>query len=125
MPSDDDECALGTDDCHADATCSNTAGSFSCACTSGYVGNGVFCSGMFCMFILEFSPRMSFSGYIHIIDVNECAEEISNCDSNAVCTNIAGGYTCTCNLGLSGNGVNCTGINISIFVAALSLVCKT
>ncbi|WP_437323492.1 EGF domain-containing protein [Sorangium sp. So ce381] len=38
-----DECALGTDDCDANAACSNTPGSFTCACNEGYVGDGVTC----------------------------------------------------------------------------------
>jgi len=39
------ECTAGTDNCSNDGTCSNIAGSFSCACNSGYSGNGVTCSG--------------------------------------------------------------------------------
>ncbi len=37
------ECALGTDDCDANAACTNTPGSFTCACNEGYVGDGVTC----------------------------------------------------------------------------------
>ena len=36
-----DECILGTHDCLADiATCTNTYGTYSCACNPGYVGDG-------------------------------------------------------------------------------------
>ena len=45
MSADDDECTSETDNCHADATCSNTPGSFTCACSSGYSGDGVTCTG--------------------------------------------------------------------------------
>ena len=43
--SDVNECAIGTDNCHADATCTNKPGTFTCACNSGFSGNGVTCSG--------------------------------------------------------------------------------
>ena len=32
-------------DCHVDATCTNTDGSFTCACKPGYTGNGTDCTG--------------------------------------------------------------------------------
>ena len=40
-----DECSDSTHNCHADATCANTDGSFTCTCNEGYTGNGTFCSG--------------------------------------------------------------------------------
>ena len=43
--SDNNECILGTHNCHANATCANTNGSFTCACNTGYSGNGVNCTG--------------------------------------------------------------------------------
>lgn len=35
-----DECGLGLHDCHKDAICTNTDGSFSCKCRRGYAGDG-------------------------------------------------------------------------------------
>ena len=40
---DADECVLGTHNCDAAATCTNTVGSFKCACQTGYKGSGVSC----------------------------------------------------------------------------------
>ena len=40
-----DECDLDTDMCHQQATCTDTEGSYSCTCNSGYSGNGLECNG--------------------------------------------------------------------------------
>ncbi|KAJ1466709.1 hypothetical protein T484DRAFT_1860923 [Baffinella frigidus] len=55
---DDDECVLGTDNCHETlAFCTNTDGSFTCTCdTPGYDGDGVSCD-----------------------DINECTNGTDNC----------------------------------------------
>ncbi|XP_072022656.1 thrombospondin-1-like [Amphiura filiformis] len=39
-----DECALSTDNCDANAACTNTVGSFTCACDAGYSGDGIICT---------------------------------------------------------------------------------
>ena len=44
-----------------------------------------------------------------ILDDDECTDGTHNCDPNASCQNIGGGFTCTCNDGYSGDGVTCTG----------------
>ncbi|WP_437769799.1 EGF domain-containing protein [Sorangium sp. So ce764] len=79
---------MGTDSCGANAACTNTAGSFTCACDAGYSGDGVTCT-----------------------DVDECAAATANCDVNATCTNTAGSFTCACNVGYSGDGATCTEID--------------
>ena len=40
-----DECSDGSDDCDDNAVCTNTDGSFTCVCESGYTGNGRVCEG--------------------------------------------------------------------------------
>ena len=41
-----DECEEGrVNNCHRDATCTNTDGSYTCDCQSGLTGNGKFCFG--------------------------------------------------------------------------------
>ena len=38
------DCLNGTDNCDVHATCTNTVGSFQCACDPGYTGDGVTCT---------------------------------------------------------------------------------
>ncbi|MDI3281758.1 DUF4215 domain-containing protein [Polyangium sp. 15x6] len=83
-----DECALGTDNCSDDATCTNTPGSFTCTCNMGYTGNGVVC-----------------------VDIDECLLDTDDCDDDATCTNTPGSFTCACNMGYTGDGVVCTDID--------------
>ena len=41
-------------------------------------------------------------------DINEC-NGTNDCDENAQCNNTIGSYSCTCNVGYVGDGLNCTG----------------
>ena len=43
------------------------------------------------------------------LDVDECSNGNHNCNTNATCTNTEESFTCTCNSGYSGDGVNCQG----------------
>ena len=47
LVTDIDECTTNAHDCHLNATCSNTDGSFTCSCNQGYSGDGKQCDGMF------------------------------------------------------------------------------
>ena len=44
LSTDIDECERGLDNCSVNADCTNSIGSFSCACVQGYSGDGVTCS---------------------------------------------------------------------------------
>ena len=40
------ECMVNTDGCDTNADCTNTIGSYTCACNQGYNGNGLTCIDM-------------------------------------------------------------------------------
>lgn len=84
-----DECTAATDDCATNATCTNTVGSFSCACNAGYTGDG-------------------HTGGTGCTDIDECTMNTDDCDANATCTNTPGAWTCACKTGFTGNGQTCT-----------------
>jgi MYXO-CTERM domain-containing protein len=74
-----DECLESLANCSELATCSNTEGSFECACTTtGYEGDGIVCS-----------------------DIDECA--LDACADNAECTNTDGAFDCLCPEGFDGD----------------------
>ena len=57
-----------------------------------------------------------FTGNGHsCANINECqihgeeSESRHRCDSNAQCADSPGSYSCTCNVGFNGNGVDCDG----------------
>ena len=50
-------------------------------------------------------------------DIDECSEDKHNCHMDGICTNTNGSFYCTCQVGYTGDGVNCTGIkNYHIFI---------
>ena len=57
-----------------------------------------------------------FKDVIFSVDVNECLG--NPCDKNATCGNTAGSFTCTCNIGYTGNGTHCRG---KIFMVHLTV----
>ena len=45
MYPDVNECMAATSPCDANAECTNSAGSFSCSCNTGFTGDGMTCNG--------------------------------------------------------------------------------
>ena len=124
-----DECFFHIHNCHEHAKCTDTLGSFTCTCPSGYSGDGIVCedidectSGLDdcrqftnCLNTLgsfECICNVGFSGDgVTCVDVNECLEHFHNCDENAYCENTLGSFTCNCLSGFSGDGVVCEDID--------------
>ena len=58
-----DECDALIDDCDQSAKCTNTPGSFTCTCNQGYSGNGITCTGMNAICLLELKSEIIFYRY--------------------------------------------------------------
>lgn len=86
----DDECTAGTHNCDANAACTDTGGSFTCACNNGYTGDGV-TSGTGCTAIVCAAPSIANG-------TNSCAVSSS---FGATCT-------LTCDAGFTANGTTLT-----------------
>ena len=61
--------------------------------------------------VTKYTGNLSF----HYIDINECAEDLHNCDMNANCTNTHCGFICTCREGYTGNGTICISKKVTHF----------
>jgi hypothetical protein len=81
-----DECstAVGTGltYCGPNTDCTNTVGSFSCACSTGY---------------------QTHYAYAGCSDIDECKSNTHLCLTNTDCTNTDGGHNCTCKSGYEGD----------------------
>jgi LruC domain-containing protein len=124
-----DECLAATANCGVNATCTNTAGSFTCACDAGWEGDGRACVDVdecatdnggcgedgICVnsagsFVCTCGPGFDQVGN-RCVDVDECATNHGGCSALAACNNYPGGHACECLPGYLGNGVNCTDLN--------------
>jgi len=70
-PANTDECALETDDCDANAYCTDTDPGFTCHCKQGYRGDGKTCTA-----------------------INAC--QYASCPANSRCETAGGSATCVC-----------------------------
>ncbi|XP_032094716.1 uncharacterized protein LOC116523696 isoform X2 [Thamnophis elegans] len=74
-----------TQSCLAEATCTNTYGSYFCRCPRGSEGDGL----------------------LRCIDIDECTRGTHNCNQDALCLNTLGSYVCACQSGFVGDGSRC------------------
>jgi hypothetical protein len=117
------------DNCDSFASCTDTTGSFTCACNAGWTGSGVSCTnqnectlslhncaaGAFCTdtsgsFACTCNVGWSGSG-LSCANLNECTLDVDNCHVNATCTDIVGSFTCACNRGFDGSGTACVSLS--------------
>ena len=83
----------------------------SCSCHNGYFGNGFFCLGLLSRHAACISK---YSYKLLLTDIDECENELHDCDMNATCTNTIGNFECTCNDGFLGDGKICISNDIII-----------
>ena len=124
------ECSENQHECDVNATCTDTDGSYKCACNLGWTGNGYLCNkDVTCDPVLagqcHENAKCVFNGYLRqhyckcnqgfvgngytCKDINECGKKHSNkCHKDAKCINTPGGYECECLPGLVGDGKKCT-----------------
>jgi len=118
--SDQGEYATSLNSCDENAMCTNTMGSYACACNQGWTGDGLACvDANDC----EFSPcahggtcvdcgTLCFTcecvtgwrGTTCGSDWNECTMGIHSCNDEATCKNSPGSYDCQCDAGFAGDG---------------------
>ncbi len=114
-----DECKLGTAACDLNAACTNTIGSYTCACKAGYTGDGKTCADLDecsvdnggCGANSAWSCVNNPGGAATCQDVNECANGSAMCSADAKCTNAVGSYVCQCDAGWQGDGKTCADID--------------
>jgi hypothetical protein len=123
----------------ANSYCSNTLGSFVCACNRGYqnddpavnracsdsnecltgahncAADGGVCSNTVGSFTCAcYREGVSYTGNgVSCTRVGACELKNHTCHSNATCTSHrpAGNFSCACNRGFSGNGTRCENVN--------------
>jgi len=122
-----DECVQQTHQCHKDAVCANTEGSYTCECSTGWEGDGIFtCSDINdCISTPCANGGCKDAGPGHYqcncddgwkdtncdFDINECVAKTHDCSENARCVNTPGSYSCRCLKGWEGDGYDCKDVN--------------
>ena len=119
-----DECE-STNDCHHNAACSNTEGSYFCACETGFYGTGFSCLEGSCAdpacpgnqtCISPTSTCHCSEGLIKIgkscFDIDECSRGIHECPKRSNCINEFENYNCECFAGYDDK--NCTNSEVMV-----------
>ena len=112
------ECSTNNGGCGniTSSLCTNTIGSYSCSCRTGFNGTTPNCNGLLNLIYVELCMFKTFivlfrTFFITILDFNECLNSTTNvCPQDSTCINSVGSFTCNCNNnGYSYNGTSCIG----------------
>ena len=60
---------------------------------------------LFCLFC--FAPNVIVVVPAPAVSVDECTDNMHNCDAAATCTDATPGFSCDCNMGFEGPGTRC------------------
>jgi hypothetical protein len=85
-----DECATSNGGCSVDATCTNGAGTFSCACKPGFTGNGVTCQA--CTTCAAGQYQTAACTTTTDTACNTCPAGCAACSDGTTCSACAPGY---------------------------------
>ncbi|KAI8492386.1 hypothetical protein Bbelb_298390 [Branchiostoma belcheri] len=140
-----DECLSGDHMCDGNATCTNTVGSYTCACNDGYQGDGMNCTDAHFLQAYGKSeqPTCIAKAVAQFLESSHCVghecciickkhlpeeqspqvlerninecNEMHNCHPMATCHNVPGSYHCDCNEGQKGNGTFCEDVDECAF----------
>ena len=92
------ECEAGKHNCHVNASCKNTEGSFECTCKPGYTGNGVECTG-------ENNTSVFFIMSLFLINSIYQAIYLAKFSHKVVCSLVSGSAVCSFKLNKYGNAL--------------------
>lgn len=104
--------------CGENAVCVNSPGSYSCQCEEGFSGDGHTCVSM-----LIFNLRCSHfpgSWFFSSAVMDQCTENLDQCDINARCISSATSFQCVCLDGYEGDGRTCTGLGFGYLLIEFS-----
>lgn len=104
-----DACAAGLQNNDGDATCLPTCATAGLTCGHGTCADGDGTADCAC--------NSGWTGAACDVDIDECATNTHDCDTNATCTDTDGSFSCACVTGYAGAGTTGTCSDVDACVA--------